>query len=126
MSPPRIVAKMTQANEDQCSAIGDGVPCRGVADHGQGVHRGRVPMGCRSLPARWAIVQLSVVNGQFNAGGRRMALSQQDLLRLLESLCSADGLELVRTVAERMLQELIEAEVRLARILGTGRRPLDP
>ncbi|UXY24326.1 transposase [Streptomyces cynarae] len=31
-------------------------------------------------------------------------------LRLLESLRSADGLELVRGVAERMLQELIEAE----------------
>lgn len=39
-----------------------------------------------------------------------MALSQHDLLRLLESLRSSDGLELVRTVAERMLQELIEAE----------------
>ncbi|MFD3737829.1 transposase [Streptomyces sp. ISL-111] len=39
-----------------------------------------------------------------------MALSQHDLLRLLESLRSADGLELVRNVAERMLQELIEAE----------------
>ncbi|MGA5703043.1 IS256 family transposase [Peterkaempfera bronchialis] len=39
-----------------------------------------------------------------------MALSQHDLLRLLESLRSADGLELVRGVAERMLQELIEAE----------------
>ncbi|MFG3480302.1 IS256 family transposase [Streptomyces sp. NPDC047980] len=39
-----------------------------------------------------------------------MALSQSDLLRLLESLRSADGLELVRGVAERMLQELIEAE----------------
>ncbi|ATW51222.1 hypothetical protein CGZ69_28620 [Streptomyces peucetius subsp. caesius ATCC 27952] len=39
-----------------------------------------------------------------------MALSQDDLLRLLESLRSADGLELVRNVAERMLQELIEAE----------------
>lgn len=39
-----------------------------------------------------------------------MALSQHDLLRLLESLRSADGLELVRHVAERMLQELIEAE----------------
>ena len=34
-----------------------------------------------------------------------MALSQSDLLRLLESLRSADGLELVRSVAERMLQE---------------------
>lgn len=39
-----------------------------------------------------------------------MVLSQQDLLRLLESLRSADGLELVRRVAERMPQELIEAE----------------
>lgn len=39
-----------------------------------------------------------------------MALSQSDLLRLLESLRSSDGLELVRGVAERMLQELIEAE----------------
>lgn len=39
-----------------------------------------------------------------------MALSQHDLLRLLESLRSADGLELVRGVAERLLQELIEAE----------------
>ncbi|MFD8615354.1 IS256 family transposase [Streptomyces sp. NPDC059631] len=39
-----------------------------------------------------------------------MALSQHDLLRLLESLRSSDGLELVRGVAERMLQELIEAE----------------
>ncbi|MET8810199.1 IS256 family transposase [Streptomyces sp. NPDC004546] len=39
-----------------------------------------------------------------------MALSQSDLLRLLESLRSADGLELVRSVAERMLQELIESE----------------
>ncbi|MEU2264469.1 transposase [Streptomyces sp. NPDC019645] len=39
-----------------------------------------------------------------------MALSQHDLRRLLESLRSADGLELVREVAERLLQELIEAE----------------
>ena len=39
-----------------------------------------------------------------------MTLSQSDLLRLLESLRSSDGLELVRAVAERMLQELIEAE----------------
>ena len=47
-----------------------------------------------------------------------MALSQSDLHRLLESLRSADGLELVRGVAERMLQELIEAEA-TARI-GAG------
>lgn len=39
-----------------------------------------------------------------------MALSQHDLLRLLEALRSADGLELIRGAAERMLQELIEAE----------------
>ncbi|WP_331748755.1 IS256 family transposase (plasmid) [Streptomyces chartreusis] len=39
-----------------------------------------------------------------------MALSQSDLIRLLESLRSSDGIELVRSVAERMLQELIEAE----------------
>ncbi len=45
-----------------------------------------------------------------------MALSQSDLLRLLESLRSADGLELVRGIAERMLQELIEA----AAHIGTG------
>ncbi len=47
-----------------------------------------------------------------------MALSQQDLLRLLESLRSADGLELVREVAERLLQELIETEA--AARVGAG------
>lgn len=47
-----------------------------------------------------------------------MALSHSDLLRLLESLRSADGLELVHAIAERMLQELIEAEA-TARI-GAG------
>uniref|UniRef100_UPI0038993BE3 IS256 family transposase n=1 Tax=Actinacidiphila oryziradicis TaxID=2571141 RepID=UPI0038993BE3 len=45
-------------------------------------------------------------------------MSQSDLLRLLESLRSADGLELVRSVAERMLQELIEAEA--AARIGAG------
>jgi hypothetical protein len=40
-----------------------------------------------------------------------MALSQSDLQRLLESLRTAGGIELVRNVAERMLQELIEAEL---------------
>ncbi|WP_406392029.1 IS256 family transposase [Streptomyces sp. NBC_00882] len=40
-----------------------------------------------------------------------MALSQSDLQRLLESLRTADGVELVRHIAERMLQELIEAEL---------------
>jgi putative transposase len=39
-----------------------------------------------------------------------VALSQHDLLRLLDALRSAEGLELVRGAAERMLQELIEAE----------------
>ncbi|MER5886444.1 IS256 family transposase [Streptomyces sp. NPDC001941] len=39
-----------------------------------------------------------------------MALSQHDLLRLLESLRTADGIELVRVLAQRILQELIEAE----------------
>ncbi|WTG53946.1 IS256 family transposase [Actinacidiphila glaucinigra] len=39
-----------------------------------------------------------------------MALSQSELIRLLESLRSSDGIELVRSVAERMLQELIDAE----------------
>jgi putative transposase len=38
-------------------------------------------------------------------------LSQSDLQRLLESLRTGDGIELVRNVAERMLQELIEAEL---------------
>jgi putative transposase len=40
-----------------------------------------------------------------------MALTQSDLQRLLESLRTSDGIELVRHVAERMLQELIEAEL---------------
>ncbi|MFD9456637.1 transposase [Streptomyces sp. NPDC059985] len=39
-----------------------------------------------------------------------VTLCQHDLLRLLESQRSADGLELVREVAERLLRELIEAE----------------
>jgi putative transposase len=39
-----------------------------------------------------------------------VALSQSDLMRLSESLRTADGLELVRTLAQRILQELIEAE----------------
>lgn len=40
-----------------------------------------------------------------------MVLSQSDLQRLLESLRTADRIELVRNVAERVLQELIEAEL---------------
>lgn len=55
-------------------------------------------------------MQLSVENGQFNHEECTMALSQHDLLRLLESLRSADSLETVRAAAERLLQELIEAE----------------
>jgi putative transposase len=39
-----------------------------------------------------------------------MALSQHDLLRLMESLRTADGIELIRSLAQRILQELIEAE----------------
>ncbi|MFE9941186.1 transposase [Streptomyces hirsutus] len=39
-----------------------------------------------------------------------MALSRHDLLRLLESLRSADGPALVREVAGRLPQELIEVE----------------
>ncbi|MGW2370449.1 transposase, partial [Streptomyces sp. NPDC001667] len=39
-----------------------------------------------------------------------MALSQHDLLRLMESLRTADGIELIRVLAQRVLQELIEAE----------------
>lgn len=38
------------------------------------------------------------------------ALSRSELTRLLQSLHSTEGLELVRSVAERMLHELIEAE----------------
>lgn len=39
-----------------------------------------------------------------------MALSQSDLMRLLESLRTADGVESIRVLCERILQELIEAE----------------
>ena len=39
-----------------------------------------------------------------------MALSQSELMRLLESLRQADGVEAIRVVCERILQELIEAE----------------
>lgn len=46
-----------------------------------------------------------------------MALSRHDLLRLLETLRSADGPELVRGVAERLLQELIETEAFWAQFL---------
>ncbi|MEU7061548.1 IS256 family transposase [Streptomyces sp. NPDC046197] len=39
-----------------------------------------------------------------------MALSRSELMRLLESLRRADGVEAIRVVCERILQELIEAE----------------
>ncbi|WUO42641.1 transposase [Streptomyces sp. NBC_00285] len=39
-----------------------------------------------------------------------MALPRSELIRLPESLRSTDGIELVRAIAERMVQELIEAE----------------
>ena len=39
-----------------------------------------------------------------------MALSQSELMRLLESLRRADGVEAIRVACERILQELIEAE----------------
>ena len=64
--------------------------------------------GVRSLRGGWATVQLSLMNAQFTDGrGRTVALSQSELTRLLQSLHSTEGLELVRRVAERMLQELI-------------------
>ncbi len=39
-----------------------------------------------------------------------MALSQSDLMRLLEALRTADGVETIRVWCERIPQELIEAE----------------
>lgn len=39
-----------------------------------------------------------------------MALSPSDLMRLLESLRTADGIATIRVLCERILQELIEAE----------------
>lgn len=41
-----------------------------------------------------------------------MALSQSELIRLPEPLRPTDGIEFVRTNAERMVQELIEAEAK--------------
>lgn len=66
----------------------------------------------RPLPAHGAAtVQLSVVNAKFTVERRcAVAMSQPELLRLMEALRSAEGLELVRSIAERMVQELIEAE----------------
>lgn len=39
-----------------------------------------------------------------------MVSSQSDLMRLLESIRMADGIEAIRVVCERILQELIEGE----------------
>ncbi|MBK6018915.1 IS256 family transposase [Streptomyces sp. MBT53] len=49
-----------------------------------------------------------------------MALSQSELMRLLESLRRADGTEAIRVVCERILQELIEAEA--TDVIGAGPR----
>ncbi|MBC9719775.1 transposase [Streptomyces sp. TRM66268-LWL] len=49
------------------------------------------------------------MNGQFNRVECTMALSRSELIRLLESLRSTDGIELIRAIAEQMVQELIEA-----------------
>ncbi|GGN81526.1 hypothetical protein GCM10011579_068210 [Streptomyces albiflavescens] len=49
-----------------------------------------------------------------------MALSQSELMRLLESLRRADGVEAIRVVCERILQELIEAEV--TEVIGAAPR----
>ncbi|WP_369253777.1 IS256 family transposase [Streptomyces sp. R35] len=49
-----------------------------------------------------------------------MALSQSELMRLLESLRRADGVEAIRVVCERILQELIEAEA--TDVIGAGPR----
>lgn len=50
------------------------------------------------------------MNAQFSHEECTTALSQAELIRLLESLRSTDGIELIRAIAERMMQELIEAE----------------
>ncbi|MFE2584850.1 IS256 family transposase [Streptomyces sp. NPDC059378] len=47
-----------------------------------------------------------------------MALSQSELMRLLESLRRAEGVEAIRVVCERILQELIEAEA--TEMIGAG------
>lgn len=54
-----------------------------------------------------------------------MALARHDLLRLLGPLRSAGGLELVREVAECLLQELIEAEATV-KIDAEASCPRDP
>ncbi|MEV1052478.1 hypothetical protein [Streptomyces sp. NPDC049887] len=49
-------------------------------------------------------------------------MSQHDLLRLMESLRTADGIELIRVLAQRILQELIEAEA----TAHIGAEPVQP
>ncbi|MFD8722646.1 IS256 family transposase [Streptomyces sp. NPDC059629] len=49
-----------------------------------------------------------------------MALSQSELMRLLESLRRAEGVEAIRVVCERILQELIEAEA--TEVIGAAPR----
>ena len=49
-----------------------------------------------------------------------MALSQSGLIRLLESLRRAEGVEAIRVVCERILQELIEAEA--TEVIGAAAR----
>ncbi|RRR81067.1 IS256 family transposase [Streptomyces sp. RP5T] len=49
-----------------------------------------------------------------------MVLSQSELMRLLESLRRADGVEAIRVVCERILQELIEAEA--TEVIGAAPR----
>lgn len=47
-----------------------------------------------------------------------MTLSRSDLMRLLQALRTADGVETIRVLCERILQELIEAEATEA--IGTA------
>ncbi|WUK78972.1 hypothetical protein OG996_10205 [Streptomyces sp. NBC_00366] len=49
-----------------------------------------------------------------------MALSQSELMRLLESLRRADGVEAISVVCERILQELIESEA--TEVIGAAPR----
>jgi len=49
-----------------------------------------------------------------------MALSRSDLMRLLESIRTADGVEPIRVLCERNLQELIEAEA--TEVIGAAPR----
>ncbi|MFD4599106.1 hypothetical protein ACFWPQ_13855 [Streptomyces sp. NPDC058464] len=51
-----------------------------------------------------------------------MALSQSDVMRLLESLHTADAVETIRVLCERILQELIKAEA--TRAASSNVRPV--